>query len=413
MKLFYITTARIPTEKANGIQIIKMCEAFQKQGVEVCLFVPTRAQPAAMARLADIWEYYDIATRFALHYLPTPDFLRFDQRLPKKMVRTLYYLQCFLFSLRAIARTWRTQDALYYTRSLQTLFLLCLTKNLHGKPVYFEAHELHGDPQKTSPGRLLLSKTMRWMLGRIDGLIVITNRLKILYMTLGIAEQKIEIAPDGVDVKRCEFDVERDEARRQLQIPLDKNIICYTGHLFAWKGVYILAESTRHLSEDCCVYIVGGTEADIQALKDFAAERHLKRLEIVGYVPYSRVPLYLAAADALALPNTSDARISREYTSPLKLFEYMGARRPIVASDLPSIREILRHQRNALLVQPDDPKCLAEGILHVLSQPQLAHELVNRAYTEVRSYTWDARAMKIVRFFRQHEDSEAAAALHS
>ena len=398
MKLLYITTARIPTEKANGIQIMKMCEAFQRQGGEVTLFVPTRLQPEAMTRISDIWDYYEIETRFVLRYIPTPDFLRFEQRLPRKIIRSLYYLQCVLFSFLALLRTWREKDALYYTRSLQTLFLLCLSKRLHGKQIYFEAHEIHGDPQKTSSGRLLLSKTMRWMLRRLDGLIVITNRLKIFYLKLGIAEQKIEIAPDGVDVKRCEFDVERDEARRQLQIPLDKNIVCYTGHLFAWKGVYILAESTRHLSEDCCVYIVGGTETDIQALKNFAAEQHLMNLEIVGYVPYSQIPLFLAAADVLAMPNTSAARISREYTSPLKLFEYMGARRPIVASDLPSIREILRHQRNAFLVPPDDPKNLADGIMHVLSHAQLSRDLVKAAYTEVQSYTWDARAAKILRF---------------
>ena len=79
----------------------------------------------------------------------------------------------------------------------------------------------------------------------------------------------------------------------------------------------------------------------------------------------------------------------------------MGARRPIVASDLPSIREVLRHHENAVLVSPDDPKALAEGILRAAQDSGLAQRLADTAYTEVRQYTWDARAEKILHVFLQ------------
>src|SRR5262249_13241169 len=70
-------------------------------------------------------------------------------------------------------------------------------------------------------------------------------------------------------------------------------------------------------------------------------------------------PRWLAAAAVLVLPNSRAEPISARYTSPLKLFEYMAAGRPIVASDLPSLREVLTGGRNAVLVPPDDPGALA------------------------------------------------------
>ena len=177
-------------------------------------------------------------------------------------------------------------------------------------------------------------------------------------------------------------------------------MICYTGHLFAWKGVYILAESVKYLPAECLVYIVGGMETDILALQHFITQQHLQNIMVTGYVPYRDVPLYLGAADVLVLPNVSTVKISQEYTSPLKLFEYMGARRPIVASDLPSICEVLHHEANAYLVPPDNPRLLAEGILRLLHDPGLAEHLAKTAYAEVQEYTWEKRAANISEFFR-------------
>ncbi len=92
----------------------------------------------------------------------------------------------------------------------------------------------------------------------------------------------------------------------------------------------------------------------------------------------AQVPLYLASADVLALPNSGREAISRRHTSPLKMFEYMAAARPIVASDLPSLRETLTDGENALLVPPEDPEVVEAAIRRTLADDAL----VNRAAQE-------------------------------
>ena len=95
---------------------------------------------------------------------------------------------------------------------------------------------------------------------------------------------------------------------------------------------------------------------------------------MTGQVPPDEVAAHLASADVLALPNTATS-ISERYTSPLKLFEYMAAGRPIVVSDLPAIREIVRHGESAWLVAPGDAAALAAGIGRVTraSRDRAAH----------------------------------------
>lgn len=104
------------------------------------------------------------------------------------------------------------------------------------------------------------------------------------------------------------------------------------------------------------------------------------------------LPANQAAADVLVLPNTGTDETSVRFTSPLKLFTYMASGRPIVASDLPSIREVLDEQ-SAYLVTPDDAQALARGITRALSDTGGRSA---RAFQLVQRYSWDERARGIL-----------------
>jgi glycosyltransferase involved in cell wall biosynthesis len=102
----------------------------------------------------------------------------------------------------------------------------------------------------------------------------------------------------------------------------------------------------------------------------------------------------------LVLPNPASA-ISTRFTSPLKLFEYMAAGRPIVASDLPAITEVLRHEKNALLVAPGDPAALAAAVRRLLNDRALADRLAQAALVDAGEYSWDRRGERLEALFQQ------------
>jgi len=176
--------------------------------------------------------------------------------------------------------------------------------------------------------------------------------------------------------------------------------VAYAGHLYAWKGVDVLLEALARLP-DVRGLIVGGhrAEPDLARTQSLAERLGLgERVTFTGLVEPARVPDLLSQADVLVLPNTASA-ISTRFTSPLKLFEYMAARRPIVASDLPSIREILRDGENALLVSAGNADALAAAIDRLLADRDLAARLARAAFDEVPLYSWERRAERLESLF--------------
>jgi glycosyltransferase involved in cell wall biosynthesis len=143
---------------------------------------------------------------------------------------------------------------------------------------------------------------------------------------------------------------------------------------------------------------VGGTDSDIKKFK--AEAKDMNNVLILGHRPHREISKYLAAADVLVLPNSAKKKISRSYTSPMKLFEYMASGRPIVASGIPSITEVLNEQ-NAILVESDDAAALADGIKRALSDNNLADAISKRAYNEAKQYDWNVRARRIMDFLNE------------
>ena len=163
-----------------------------------------------------------------------------------------------------------------------------------------------------------------------------------------------------------------------------------------WKGVDVLAEASD-LLDDALVVFVGGTEHDLLRFKE--KQKHRPNLLILGQKSHAEIPLYLKSADVLVIPNSSKESISRLYTSPMKLFEYMASGVSIVASDLPSLREVLSEE-NAVVVSPDNARLLAEGIVKVLTNPAFSEKIARGAQALVQNYTWEKRAECIINFVR-------------
>ncbi|MDY7042156.1 MAG: glycosyltransferase family 4 protein, partial [Chloroflexota bacterium] len=386
----YIANARLPTEKAHGVQIMKMCEAFAQGGAEVKLVVPFRVQTAQMRRVRDLWDYYGIRRRFDLIRLPSLDLIFLDRYLPGKFAYLPFYLQTLTFGAWAVFHALLRRADVLYSRDWMFVWLWLPWRWLRKCTLVLEEHTF---PHRGGWGARLHLAVSR----RVDRLVVITHRLKELYVAAGVSAERVLVAPDGVDLARFEELPDKVQARQQLDLPLAGKVLCYAGHLFAWKGIYALVDAASRLP-DTMLLMVGGMAQDREKLREYLVERSIDNVRLVPHVPPTEVPYFLSAADVLVLPSTARQTISREYTSPLKLFEYMASGRPIVATDLPSTREVLRDGENAVLVEPDSPELLAKAIQQVLEMPDRGRQLAAQARCDVKTLTWERRAANILAF---------------
>lgn len=378
MKLIYAANVRMPTEKAHGIQIMKMCEAFAKAGNEIELAAASRFNHIKEA----VFEYYGVEKKFKIKKFFCLDVMP----LERFFGRSAFIIQAFSFFVSIFPWIiFKKADVVY----IRDKFLLPLS--LFKSNIVFEAHDFPGNYFLYS---IFLKKTKK--------IIVITRKLKDVFIEKGIGENKILVAPDGIDIEKFDIQCSMPEARKKLRLPQDKKIIVYTGHLYKWKGADTLlkaAEKFKNINSgfDVLFVFAGGTEKDIADFEKKAG--NLNNVKIVGHRPHFEIPYWLKAADVLALPNSGKEKISKYWTSPLKLFEYMSSKRPIVASDLPSLREIL-NENNAILVKPDDAGDLAEGMRKALKRDGLADKISLQAFNDVKNRTWDERAANILKFMK-------------
>jgi glycosyltransferase involved in cell wall biosynthesis len=165
----------------------------------------------------------------------------------------------------------------------------------------------------------------------------------------------------------------------------------YIGRLDGWKGSDTFLRASVLLPQTILPVVIGGEEAQIAALSTI-----YPRVRFLGFRPYRELADNQAAADVLIVPNTATDPISVTFTSPLKLFAHMASNRPVIASDLPSIREIAGD--TVYLVQPDSPEALESAIEAVLAHPDEARARAWLAYERVQQYSWESRAKQLEAF---------------
>jgi glycosyltransferase involved in cell wall biosynthesis len=285
-----------------------------------------------------------------------------------------------------------------YSRNVNATTVLIYLKDrwMPKKPIqiFFEVHSIDQARPK---------KFFHRILRQTDGLISITEALKRDLITrFKVEPDGIFVSPDGVRSDRLRnktFD--RRDARMLVNIPdRFKKVVLYTGQIIPGKGVEVFIEAAAEFEDDVLFLVVGGMPESVERMRNSLETDRLKNVHFTGFVAPRSVPVYQAAADILVLPNTEGDAISG-YTSPLKLFEYMAARRPIVASELPPLREILSHESNALFSPPGDARALALSIKRLLSDKKLGETISERAFRDVSRYTWEERARNILRFIEE------------
>jgi len=383
LRIAYIQNANLPTEWANGLQIMRTCEAFAAAGVRTDLILPSRKNPN---RGTDVFEYYGMKPTFSVRWLPVVDLLPFFpfalERFPYVLERWTYVRGVHrMLDREIVADAWYTRDVVI-ARSLMD--------RENAKPVVLELH----DEPRIRPERWKAIKD------RVAAYIVISNGLRALLLSEGIPEERILVSPDGYDAEEFSRLPAKADARAKLGIAADARVVAYAGQLFPWKGLDALIPFFDRVPGACELVIVGGQPEDFDRIRPMMPAS-MPHARFVGQVPRAVALEWLAAADAGLLPTSAKFEIGRLFTSPLKLFEYLAAGLPAIASDVPSSREIL-DDRTALFFDPDSGLSFLQSLERFAAlTPDAFAEMSRSARDKASGFTWTERGARIARFLSE------------
>lgn len=368
MQIAVITTSQIPSITANSIQVMKVCQSYCQLGHDVTLIVPGKKT----ANWNEISRIFGIQTKFSIKYIPT---LRIYRRYDFSFLSGLH----ILIKNYDLVHTWLPQIA--------------RIAGLLGKPYIIE---LHGMPTgKVGPKLykdIIFSKHKKLFL-------CITNALKEMYENefgFKFKDSEIQIAPNGVVLEPYLNLPESSEIKNNLGIS-DHFTAVYTGHLYQGRGMDLLIELAKNLPEIQFIW-VGGREEDVNQWREYINKNQIKNIKLVGFVGNEYIPTYQSAGDVLLMPYEmsiagSSGGNSVDFCSPMKMFEYMAAGKPIISSDLPILHEVL-NEINAIFCPYNDVNQWVEAINRIKNDPAYGINLGKQARMDVEQYSWNERAKK-------------------
>lgn len=312
----------------------------------------------------------------------------------------------FLLAWRYLKFIKKNNIDFVYCREARLLFFLLLFNKLIFRQKLKFAYEIHAIDENFINGVIEKILTL-W----IRKFILISENLREIYIKkYKLEKEKTMVAPDGVNLGIFNINLSKDEARKEKNLPLNKKILVYTGKFKTMgmdKGLSDIMKAVKILNDENILFVaVGGYGEEVKYYDDLSRQLSVsERVRLVSLSPQADLAIYQKAADVLLMPFPFNTHYAY-YMSPLKMFEYMGGCRPIIATDLPSIREVLNNpsassgQSNAIIVKPDNPEDLARGIKIVLENKELADKISVQAFRDAEKYTWEKRTEYILEFIK-------------
>lgn len=376
MKLLYASSLTFPSGMSNRLQSLSMVKAFNKKLGKGFYFGFSKIKEKS--NMESYLEYFE----------------GLDGNRLFKVGQGRSYFLAFKY-LKFIKKN---KIDYVYCREPRLLFFLILYSKLffwRFRQIKF-IFEIHKIPKS------FLDKVIHKALFRqVDYFLFLTCFLRDFYVKgYKCPIEKSLISPDGVDLDIFDTEVTKQTARQKFGLPLDKKIIGYFGRFRTMgmtKGLDTLLEVVKLLSEDAVLLMMGGKPRDIEHYKQMAEKMGLSRKVIfIEHLNQREVAQRQKACDALLMAYPHIEHYAY-YMSPAKLFEHMASKRPIITSDLPSIREILS-EKNAFFFPPEDVDILAKQINFVLSNREEAQKRADQAFLDVKQYAWSKRVENILTF---------------
>ncbi|CDG23268.1 WalM protein [Xenorhabdus poinarii G6] len=385
MKIAYIDPYPVPDYRVASLQILQNVDAFARQGHQVYLITPKGQS-----------QVEEILGR------PLPPSV---DLIPLHNIRRKWYFPLNtqkLFYLQVSRWLKENQVDALFTRNLKMAnYLLYKHPDI---PHFFESHEVFSLSFKESHDLLKrknqhkyhkLRKMEQQVYEHSEVIFALTSLLREDIYKQYRVKTPIIVASDGVDMLAVE------SAKQMLpdlgvdrQYPRPKKVL-YLGSLHRWKGIPTVMNAMAYL-DNIELHIAGGTAEQIERLQRDANQIGVSdKVNFLGFIQPQKRFQVIADSDICVLPLTK-TNIGSRYTSPLKLFEYMAMGKPVVISDLPSIRDAV--DENAVnFADSENPQSFAEQIQWLINHPaemQAKADYSQRLVTE--RFNWDQRATLIM-----------------
>jgi glycosyltransferase involved in cell wall biosynthesis len=382
MRIAYVYPESLPSQKARAVQVVCTCHALALRVERLHLFtaLPPKRSGGRENPGEEIFRHYGLTCPENLVVTPL-----------RRKWGPFTSTALFEVRLRRCLREFGCEVAI--SRHLQS----CLGMP-SGMPVVFEAHQF----LREKPG---VSRKIARMEERAfrsaDAVAYLSAHLRDRARAAFSLDCPDAVIPSGTTV----YDIDKETGRPTRDF-------LYVGSTrYAWKGIDVLLQALEFLPE-AVLHLVGPLEGSwSEGHPEIRKRVGQGRLKIYGYLPPERIRGMLREFEIAVLPNTSEDANSRLYTSPLKLLEYMAAQIAVVASDLPSVRELVSEEE-VLFAKPDDPEALATGVRTLLGDPELRSRLARNARERAKSYSWENRARKFEELARRAREKQIRTSVH-
>jgi glycosyltransferase involved in cell wall biosynthesis len=368
-------------DDAQGIHITEMVNAFQRLGHEVRVFSLVVAEnDLSQKKKGGFWA--GVAGRCPA------------------VLYELLELGYNLYGVPALRRAVSEfKPDFIYERYAMNNFCGVLTSRKSGVPIFLEVNApLYRE--KIRHDRLVLrpvaKKIENWTCGNASVLMTVTAALRDILVRQGVQPKRSVVIPNGIDPKVFNTSISGGRIRARYRLSREHTVVGVVGWFRAWHGLDFLirtcAERDLYSAHKVRLLFVGDGPATPGARR-LAAELGCEEyVHFTGAVNRTDIPAHVAALDIAVQPRVT------EYASPMKVIEYMGLGKAIVAPRQPNMVEILGHKQNALLFSPEDNAELAERMVDLITDSQLRSKLGRAAAAtiEERQMYWLANAERAV-----------------
>lgn len=261
---------------------------------------------------------------------------------------------------------------------------------------------------KKNWGKLYFGSLLQWCeqieVAQADAIITISDVLKKQACEFyNIPPNKVYPVPNGVDINRFNPDIDGKEIRQKYGLE-NKFVVGYSGTFNTYHGVDLIARAAKYILNEIpnsAIFFIGDGALREKVEEILKADGVLNKVVITGLVPYSEVPKHLAACDVMVSPIIHNHN-NEFFGTPIKHYEYKAMGKPIIASNIGTLKEIFQHKVNSFVIEPNSIEPIIDAVKEMYINRDLARSIAENArWDAIHKHSWEANARKIIQIFQE------------